>query len=324
MTGSAIYVGIDVSKAQLDVAMRPEGHFTAPHDLTGITRVVDRLRALTPAVIVLEATGGLEVPLAGALAAAGLPVIVMNPRQVRDFAKAAGILAKTDRLDAAVLAHFAEVMRPRPRPLPDEQAQALAALVARRRQLVEMLTAEKNRLSQVSTSIRARVRAHLVWLEQELRHTEREMTQAIQASPLWREKEELLRSVPGVGPMVSTTLLADLPELGTVTGKQIAALTGVAPLNRDSGTLRGRRTVWGARAPVRATLYMGALVATRFNPVIKAFYHRLLAAGKAKKVALVACMRKLLVILNAMLKHRTQWQQTVEANRGVLAEAKAS
>jgi transposase len=255
----------------------------------------------------------MEIPLTSALATAGLPVVVVNPRQVRDFAKASGRLAKTDALDAQMLAQFAEVMRPQPRPLPDAEARALTALVARRRQLVEMLTAEKNRLLSASSPIRKRVRAHIAWLERELEHTNTELSEAIRHSPVWREKDDLLQSVPGVGPVLTSTLLASLPELGTLTHKQIAALVGVAPLNRDSGTLRGRRTVWGGRAQVRAVLYMGAIVAARFNPVIRVFYQRLQRAGKAKKVTLTACMRKLLTILNAMLKHRTPWR-VVEAH----------
>lgn len=301
------FVGIDISQSQLDIALRPEGHFTFTHDDSGIAQAVERLLGLVPALIVLEATGGLELPLTGALAAAGLPVVVVNPRQARDFARAAGQLAKTDRLDAQILARFAEVMRPTPRPLPDEQAQALAAILARRRQLIEMLTAEKNRLKRAAHPIRKSLKAHIVWLEREVSHTDTDLTQAIRQSPIWREKDDLLRSAPGVGPVLSTTLLANLPELGALNRKQIAVLVGVAPLNRDSGTLRGKRTVWGGRAQVRTALYMSALVATRYNPVIKAFYERLCAAGKSKKVALTACMRKLLIILNAMLKHRTPW-----------------
>lgn len=306
-----VFVGIDVSQAQLDIALRPEGRFSTPNDEAGFAQVVERLSAVHPMLVVLEATGGLEIPLTGALAAAGLPVVVVNPRRVRDFAKAAGQLAKTDALDAQALAHFAEVMRPEPRPLPDEQTQALAAILARRRQLVEMLTAEKNRLASASQPVRKSLRAHIAWLERELAHTDRDLASAIRESPVWREKDALLRSTPGVGPVLTTTLLANLPELGTLTGKQIAALVGVAPLNRDSGTWRGKRTVWGGRAQVRAVLYMGALVAARFNPVIRVFYQRLRAAGKAKKVALTACMRKLLMILNAMLKHRTPWRTEV-------------
>lgn len=307
MTSPPVFVGIDVSKAQLDIALRPEGGFQVHHTEAGIAQLLDRLHQVAPALIVLEATGGLEVPLTSALAAAGLPVVVVNPRQIRDFAKASGKLAKTDTLDAQLLAHFAAVMRPAPRPLPDDQAHALAALLTRRRQLIEMLVAEKNRLAGARPAIRKSLQAHITWLEHALAQTDTELTQAIRQSPVWREKENLLRSAPGVGPVLSTTLLANLPELGTLTRHQIAALVGVAPLNRDSGTLRGKRTVWGGRAHVRTALYMGTLVATRFNPVIKAFYQRLCAAGKAKKVALTACMRKLLTILNAMLKHRTPW-----------------
>jgi len=274
-----------------------------------MTTLIEQLRALSPTLIVLEATGGMEIPLTSALATAELPVVVVNPRQVRDFAKASGRLAKTDALDAQMLAQFAEVMRPHPRPLPDAEARALAALLTRRRQLVEMLTAEKNRLLSAPPPIRKSLRTHIAWLERELQHTDTDLAEAIHQSPVWREKDELLRSVPGVGPVLTTTLLANLPELGTLTNKQIAALVGVAPLNRDSGTLRGRRTVWGGRAQVRAVLYMSAIVAARFNPVIRAFYQRLQRAGKAKKVALTACLRKLLTILNAMLKHRTPWRR---------------
>lgn len=307
MASVPVFVGIDVSKAQLDLAFRPEAKFSAPNDEVGCAQVLARLRATPPTLVVLEATGGLEIPLTGVLAAAGVPVAVVNPRQVRDFAKAAGKLAKTDALDAQVLAHFAEVMRPEPRPLPDEQTQTLGAILARRRQLVEMLTAEKNRLGSARPPVRKSLRTHIAWLERELAHTDSDLAHAIRESPVWREKDELLRSTPGVGPVLTTTLLADLPELGALTSKQITALVGVAPLNHDSGTWRGKRAVWGGRAQVRAVLYMGALVAARFNPVIRAFYQRLCAAGKAKKVALTACMRKLLTILNAMMKHRTRW-----------------
>lgn len=308
MTHPPVFVGSDVSKAQLDLALRPEGRFAAPNTEAGIAQVLTRLRALSPTRVVMEATGGLELPLTGALAAAGLPVVVVNPRQVRDFAKATGKLAKTDTLDAQVRAQFAAVIRPEPRPLPDEQPQMLAALLTRRRQLVEMLTAEKNRLARARPPIRKNLRAHITWLERALDQADSDLAEAIQQSPVWREKDEWLRRGPGVGPVLTTTLRAHLPELGTLTDKQIAALVGVAPLNRDSGPLRGRRTVWGGRAQVRMALYRGAIVAARFNPVIRNFYQRLGATGKAKNVALVACMRKLLVILNAMLKHRTPWQ----------------
>jgi len=307
MTPAPWFVGIDVSKAQLDIALRPEGQFVVLNDETGRAHVVGRLRALPVALIVLEATGGFELPLIGALVAAGLPVVVANPRQVRDFAKATGRLAKTDPLDAQILAHFADVIRPVPRTVPDEQMQALAALLARRRQLIEMLTAEKNRLGSAPHLVHKRLNAHITWLEREVTQAERVLAHAIGERPIWREKDDLLRTVPGVGPGLARTLIVDLPELGALSRKQIAALVGVAPLNRDSGTLRGRRIVWGGRAHVRAALYMAALVGSRCNPVIRSFYQRLCDAGKAKKVALTACMRKLLTILNAMMKHRTRW-----------------
>lgn len=303
-----VCVGIDVSQSQLDVAVRPGAYFSAPNNERGVATVVAHRRRLAPALIVLEATGGLEMCLAGALAAEGLPVAVVNPRQVRDFARATGQLAKTDALDAEILAHFAEVIRPQVRLLPDAQTQALAALTTRRRQLVEMLTAEKNRLRTAAPAIRKSRRAHGGWLQHERTQLDTALAQAIQNSPVWRAKDDLLRSVPGVGPVLTTTVLANLPELGTLTNKQIAALAGVAPLNRDSGTLHGKRMVWGGRAQVRATLYMAAVVATRYNPTIKMFYQRLCGLGKAKKVALVACMRKLLTILNAMLKSGTPWR----------------
>lgn len=308
MTDQEIFVGVDISKAQLDIAIRPEGRFAVAHDDAGVAQLLEQLRAVTPTLVVLEATGGMELPLTSALALAGLPVVVVNPRQVRDFAKATGQLAKTDAIDAEVLAQFAEAIRPKPRPLPDEQTQVLAALVGRRHQLIDMLTAEKNRLASARRAIRKNLRAHIAWLERALYRADTDLAEAIRQSPIWREKDELLRSVPGIGPVATSTLLATLPELGTLTHKQIAALVGVAPLNRDSGTLRGRRTCWGGRAQVRAVLYMAALAATRFNPVMRAFYRRLCTAGKAKKVALVACMRKLLIILNAMMKHRTPWR----------------
>jgi transposase len=308
METGPIYVGIDVSKAQLDVAERPEGERAVIlHTEEGIATLVERLRHQRPACLVLEATGGLEVPLASALAVAGIPVAVVNPRQVRDFARATGQLAKTDAIDAQTLARFAEAVRPAPRPLPDEATQAFSALLTRRRQLIEMLVAEKNRMQRAPKPIQRQIQAHLTWLKRQLAALDEDLTHRIQSTPLWREHEDLLRSVPGIGPVVSRTLLAELPELGTLTHKQIAALVGVAPLNRDSGTLRGRRMIWGGRAVVRGVLYMSAVVAARHNPVIKAFYQRLRAAGKAPKVALVACMHKLLTILNAIVKHRTPW-----------------
>jgi transposase len=308
MTTVAICIGIDVSKDRLDLAWRPTGErWTAPNTERGIRAICRRLRTPEPTLIVLEATGGLELPLTGALAAAGLPVVVVNPRQIRDFAKATGRLAKTDTLDAAVLAQFAEAVRPPVRPLPDAATQALSALLLRRRQLIGMLTAEKNRLGSAPAPLRTGIRAHITWLEGRLADLDEELACAIRESPLWREKDDLLHSTPGVGPVLARTLLASLPELGTLTRQQIAALVGVAPLNRDSGRFRGSRRVWGGRAHVRAALSMGTLVATRFNPVIRAFSQRLCAAGKAKKVALTACMRKMLTMLNAMLKHQTPW-----------------
>ncbi len=309
MSAAPCYVGIDVAKARLDLAVRPSGdRWATANDAAGIAALVARLHELQPALVVLEATGGYERPLAAALAGAGLPTAVVNPRQARDFARATGRLAKTDALDAHTLAHFAEAVRPAARPVPNAAAEALGAVLARRRQLVEMLTAEQNRLHTAATAVRERIAAHLAWLEAELDDTNRELARIIGADPAWRERDALLRGVPGVGPVLSTTLLADLPELGALTRHQVAALAGVAPLSRDSGTLRGKRTVWGGRAQLRAALYMGTLAAARFNPAIKAFYERLCAAGKPKKVALTACMRKLLTILNAMLAHGTPWR----------------
>lgn len=321
-----VSVGIDVAKAALDVAIRPSGEERPAerpterpterpeerhlaNDPAGIATLVGWLQTLRVQVIVVEATGGYEAPLVAALGLAHLPVAVVNPRQVRDFARATGRLAKTDRLDAQVLAHFGAALRPTPRPLPDEAAQALAARVERRHEVVAMRTAETNRLGATRVqAVRERIQAHLEWLATDLQELDDDLQQRVQASPLWQAQDDLLRSVPGVGPTLALTLLAELPELGRLAAGQIAALVGVAPLNRDSGTLRGRRAVWGGRASVRSVLYMGALRATRCNPVIRAFYERLLAAGKAKKVALVACMHKLLTILNALLKHHATWQ----------------
>ena len=302
------FIGIDVAKAQLDIAVRPSGErWQVTNDPEGCAALVDRLTGLRPTLIVLEATGGFEAPAAAAVAAAGLPVVVVNPRQVRDFSRATGQLAKTDAISAAVLAHFAEAIRPPVRPLPDATTQELQHWLARRRQLVEMLTAEQNRLQGAPRVIGPEIQAHIGWLRRQLKSVERRLKEQIERSPVWREERQLLTSVPGVGPVFATTLLADVPELGQLNRKEIAALVGVAPLNRDSGTLQGQRTVLGGRAPVRAVLYMAALVASRCNPVIRTFYQRLLAKGKPKKVALTACMRKLLTILNAMVKHRTAW-----------------
>ena len=310
MEQEATYVGIDVAKAQVDVAIRPTNdRWEIPRDEAGIRKLVSQMKTLEPVMVLMEASGGLELPLVAALAAEAVPVVVVNPRQVRDFARATGKLAKTDALDAAVLAHFAEAVRPPVRPLRDAETQALNSMAARRHQVMTMLVSEKNRLSAATTvAVRPRIEAHIAWLEQELDELDEGLRQTLRQSPVWREKGDLLRTVPGVGEQLSITLLAYLPELGTLDRRQIAALVGVAPFNRDSGTLRGKRTVWGGRARVRAALYMGALVASRFNPVIQDFYQRLLAAGKPKKLALTACMRKLLVILNSMLKHGSPWR----------------
>lgn len=314
-SGRTTYVGIDVSKATLDVAVRPLGeHFVVANDEVGIDELLGGLAKVSPSLVVLEASGGFERPVAAALASseAGIAVCVVNPRQARDFARATGQLAKTDKIDAKVLARFAEAVRPVPRTLPDAEAREFQAILARRRQLIGMLVAEKNRLSAASSkAVRGRIKAHVRWLEKELIRTDRDLDEAIVGSPTFKENEALLRSVPGVGPVLCRTLMAELPELGSLSPRELSALVGVAPLNRDSGTLRGKRIVWGGRARVREALYMGALIASRYNPAIRKFYERLVAAGKPKKVALVAlvaCMRKLLVILNAILRDRTPWR----------------
>jgi len=309
MNRTECYVGIDVATGHLDVAVHPDEQvWGAANDDRGIDEVVERLQSLNPSLVVLEATGKVEMPLVGALAGAGLPVVAINPRQVRDFARALGRLAKTDQIDARILAQFAATVRPTPRPLPDEMTRELADLVGRRRQLLQMLTAERNRLGRARGAVRDHIRSHVQWLDDELKGLDRELSDRLRSSSVWREKEHLLRSVPGVGPVVSCTLVASLPELGTLNRKEIAALVGVAPFNRDSGTLRGRRTIWGGRASVRSALYMGALAATRFNPTIRVFYQRLVVAGKPPKVALVACMHKLLTVLNAIVHQGTPWE----------------
>lgn len=303
------YAGIDVAQDWLDVAIHGVGQpWRVTSDEQGVQDLIRALQEQGVALVVVEATGGLEIPLAVALDVAGIPVALVNPRQVRDFARSLGKLAKTDRLDAQVLAHFGAATRPVPRPLPDEQARELAALVARRRQMLQMHAAELQRRQRALLVVRHRIDRVVAVLEQEMRDLDTELRDRLWASPLWREQEDLLQSVPGVGPALTFSLLADLPELGSLSRKQIAALVGVAPMNRDSGRWRGKRVVWGGRANVRAALYMPTVVAVRWNPVLREFYQRLVAAGKPKKVALVACMRKLLVILNAMLKHRSPWQ----------------
>jgi len=302
------YIGIDVSKATLDIASLPDGEsWTVTNDDQGLAELAPRLVARAPVLIVLEATGGFELLAALTLAQVGLPVAVVNPRQVRDFAKALGRLAKTDALDAGILADFAQRVRPEPRPLPDAAAQLLESLLTRRRQIVDMLTAEKNRLGFARGPVQRDIRQHIRWLEKRLTDVDGDLQDAVTASPLYQAKAALLRSVPGVGPVTTLTLLATLPELGHLSRHQIAALVGVAPMNRDSGTMRGKRMVWGGRAPVRAVLYMATLVGLKHNPVLRGFYQRLRAAGKPFKVAATACMRKLLTILNAMLRQNRRW-----------------
>ena len=306
-------VGIDVSATTLDVAVHGGRDWQAENAAGGIAALVAALDALHPAVIVLEATGVYHQAVTSALAAAGLPVVVVNPRQVRDFARSTGQLAKTDRLDAAVLAQFAAVVRPTPRPLPDDALLELRALLERRRQLVEMLTAEKNRLAVARRSVRPSLQRVMRTLERALAEADDDIGQWLRRSPVWRAQEALLRSVPGVGPQTARCLIAQLPELGRLTRREIAALVGVAPLARDSGTLRGRRTCWGGRAPVRAALYMAVISGIRCNPVLRACYQRLRAAGKPAKLALTACIRRLLTIINAMLKTQQRWQPTQAA-----------
>lgn len=302
------FIGIDVSKGSLDVAAfttQKKWHF--PNDKAGINHLVKALSGLTLALVVMESTGGYETPLAYALNKAGIPCAVVNPREVRDFAKATKKLAKTDIINAQVLAHFAMAIKPEPRSLSDEQTQELEALISRRRQVIEMLTAEKNRLHMARKSVKDEIKDHISYLEKRLTEIDADVRGRIEESPIQREKYQLLQSVPGVGPNLSATLVIELPEMGVLNRRKIAALVGVAPLNHDSGTKRGKRSPWGGRPQVRAALYMATLVASRHNPVIRQLYRRLCEAGKAKKVALVACMRKLLTILNSMLKHRVPW-----------------
>ena len=301
---SDVYVGIDVSKARLDVAVRPSGEVRSyDNDEPGFAELATWLVPQSPRLVVVEATGGYQAPLVGALTVAGVAVAMVNPRQVRDFARASGLLAKTDRLDAEVIALFGEAMKPEPRPLPDQETTALAALVSRRKQLVEMITAEKNRLAACTVPlVRADIEEHIKFLKRRLKDSDDELYSSIKKSPLWRVKEQILRSAPGIGRVTTCALIAQVPELGQLGSRQISALVGVAPFNRDSGTLRGKRTIWGGRAAVRQVLYMATLAAIRTSPSIKAFHDRLKAAGKPAKVAHVACMRKLLVRINAMVR----------------------
>lgn len=305
-----VFIGVDIAKDKVDVHIRPAGEsFALPRTTEALAFLAERLAALKPVLIVMEATGGFEVTVAAALAAAQLPLAVVNPRQIRDFARATGKLAKTDALDAAAIAHFAEAVRPEARPLPNEDALLLGELVSRRRQIIEMLTAEGNRQRQArSKAIGRSIERHIRLLKEQLQDIDNQLDDHVRGSPVWRQADDLLQSVPGIGNAVARTLLAELPELGRLNPKQIAALVGVAPMNRESGTWRGKRTIAGGRACVRAALYMAALVASRRNPVIAAFYQRLRQAGKPAKVALTACMRKLLVILNAILRDQKPWQ----------------
>lgn len=309
MKSAAVFVGIDVAKDQLEVALGSAGPVRSfTNDDRGIGNLVDELSARNCVRVVLEATGGFEMPVASALAVRGLPVVIANPRQTRDFARATGQLAKTDHIDALGLALFAERIQPEVRPLPSEEARLLDALLTRRRQLVDMLTAEKNRHGFAPRPLKKDIAQHIAWLERQIDKANTDLTNAIQASPIWRARDELYRSVPGVGPVLSCTLIAEVPELGRLNRKQIAALIGVAPFPRDSGRLQGKRMVFGGRSTVRQALYMGALVGSRRNPRLRAFYVHLVAAGKPKKVALTACMRKLLVILNAMARTGSPWE----------------
>lgn len=303
------FVGIDVSKAHLDVHVHPTGDsFRVSHDDAGFLTLIERLRSVAPAVVVLEATGGYEIPVAATLASADLPVAVVNPRQIRDFARATGQLAKTDTLDARVIALFAEAVRPAARPVPDEQARALGELIARRRQLVDMLGAEQNRRRLLrDPGLQRHLQAHIAWLEEALRRLDHDLTTLIRSTPVWRATDDLLRSVPGIGPVTACTLIADLPELGHLDRRRIAALAGLAPFARDSGAFRGRRMIAGGRPHIRRVLYMATLTAIKHNPAIRVFYLRLVAAGRPSKVALTAAMRKLLTVLNAMLRDRRPW-----------------
>jgi transposase len=309
MSSTEVFVGIDVSKDHLDIGVYPNGRtWQVTHDETGSQQVLKELLRLKPQLIVLEASGGFETALAIELSEAGLPAVVVNPRQVRDFAKAHGILAKTDRIDAQVLARFGETIRPELRPLPDEAQRELEGLMVRRRQLVTMMTAEKNRLPRASKEVIRGIQQHLQWLKKQLARVDEEIGRRIQHNDVWKRDEKVLRSVPGVGPGVSRSLLAGLPELGKINHKKIAALVGVAPFNCDSGKFRGRRRIWGGRQHIRSILYMGTVSAIRWNPLIRSFFLRLVDAGKSKKVALTACMRKLLIILNAIMASKEPWR----------------
>lgn len=315
MNQKEFFIGIDVSKDTLELFVKPLGkrmNFAQTED--GLSLMASFVQSFAPSLVVLEATGGLERAAVAILGSKGLPVVVVNPRQVRDFAKAKGILAKTDKIDALVIADFAETIRPEIRPLKAEELQELEALVTRRRQVIQMLTAEKERLYTAPRSTKKNIQAHIQWLEKCRDRLNKDLDGMIKSSPLWRAKDKILQSSKGVGPVLSHTLLAKLPELGTLNRKQVAKLVGVAPLNRDSGNFRGKRTVWGGRSEVRSVLYMATVAAIRSNPLIRAFYERLIKAGKLKKVAITGCMRKLLTILNAMVKNHTPWNAALAKN----------
>ena len=304
-----MFIGIDVSKAQLDCCTYPvEDRWSVTNDEPGLASLVARLESTSVKLIVMEATGGLQIPATAALAAAGFPVVVVNPRQVREYARAKGILAKTDRIDARVLAMFAEAIKPQIRPLPDEATQELQSLQVRRRQLVTMIVAEKNRLTTARKRVRKQIEQHINWLDKRLVEIEQDIETSVRSSPLWKENNDLLKSMPGIGSGTSAMLLAILPELGTLSNRQIAALVGLAPFNRDSGKHRGKRMIQGGRGRVRTALYMPTLAAIRHNPIIRSFYERLVQAGKPPKVAITACMRKLLTILNAIIRSGKQWR----------------
>jgi transposase len=308
-----VFVGVDVSKAQLDVAVRPSGEvWSVSNDEAGFAALVAKLAPLKPKLIVMEATGGYQAPAVAALSVAGLSVAVVNPRQVRDFGRATGQLAKTDVLDADVIARFAEALRPEPRVLPDAETIALNALVVRRRQIVDMITAEKNRLGTAEKVVRRDIEEHIKWLQRRLKDADDDLYDGLKKSPLWRVKEQILKSAPGIGRVTTVSLIAQLPELGKLSGRKVAALVGVAPFNRDSGTYTGKRCIWGGRASVRQALYMATLAAIRTSPTIRAFYDRLVAAGKPKKVAHVATMRKLLVMLNALIRVGASWVERTQ------------
>lgn len=310
---SELFIGIDVSQLNLDVNLLPDGQNQRfANNEAGIAQLLKFVKAADPALIVLESTGGLETLAVSILSAQQYPVVVVNARQVRDFAKATGKLAKTDKIDAAVIAEFARALRPEVRPLKDEQTQLLTALNVRRKQIVDMLVAEKNRLQRAPLPNRKNIQAHIRWLEKNIADINKDIRKTIRKTALWREKDDILQSFKGIGPTTSASLLSDLPELGRIESKKIAALVGVAPFNCDSGLYRGRRRVWGGRSQVRRILYMATLSAVRTNPVINSFYNRLRQAGKSHKVAMTACMRKILVTLNAMIKNQTFWQPTYQ------------